>query len=217
MPAKHPTTASGLPDRFRADYLAIASRVPTGARVLDVGCGSGELLALLRETKGVDGRGLELQSDLAGRALAKGLSVVQGDAAEDLELFPDNAFDVAILSKTVQQMRQPAHILAELARIAPEIIVSFQNHGQWSRRLSFVRQGRMPGPKPWHSDDMLHPCTAIDMTDLAAQLNLSVIAMAPVRGSDVGAFRTRGLSRLNWNADEVILHMGRHPSGGRAP
>jgi len=199
----------GLPRNFRADWLAIAERVPDAARVLDVGCGTGELLSLLRDLKSVDGRGLELASDLAGQALAKGLSVIQGDASEDLELFPDNSFDVAILSKTVQQMREPSRILGELARIAPEIIVSFQNQGRWTRRLAFIRTGRMSGASAWYSDDMLHPCTAIDMVDLAGRLGLSVVAMAPVSGGEVGAFRERGLARLNWNADEVILHLKR--------
>ncbi|MEM7767645.1 MAG: methionine biosynthesis protein MetW [Pseudomonadota bacterium] len=202
-----------LPTHFRADYLAIADRIADGARVLDIGCGTGELLSLLRDLKHVDARGLEIASDLAGQALAKGLSVIQGDASEDLELFPDDSFDVAILSKTVQQMRAPAQILAELARIAPEIIVSFQNQGRWTRRLSLIRTGRMSatgrGARAWHSDDMLHPCTAIDMADLAGTLGLDVVAMAPVKGGQVGAFRTTGLARLNWYADEVILHLKR--------
>ncbi|MEM0984703.1 MAG: methionine biosynthesis protein MetW [Pseudomonadota bacterium] len=195
--------------RVRADYLAIADRIADGARVLDVGCGSGELLSLLRDLKRVDARGLELASELAGLALAKGLSVIQGDASEDLELFPNDSFDVAILSKTVQQMRQPAQILSELSRIAPEIIVSFQNQGRWTRRLSLIRTGRMSGAKAWHTDDMLHPCTAIDMVDLAGGLGLAVEAMAPVQGGEVGAFRQGGLARLNWYADEVILHLKR--------
>jgi methionine biosynthesis protein MetW len=86
----------------RPDHEAIAGRVRQGARVLDVGCGDGALLDLLKSSRGVDARGLELSSETAGIALARGLSVIQGDADSDLELFPDDSFDVAILSQAVQ-------------------------------------------------------------------------------------------------------------------
>ncbi len=193
----------------RADHLAIMSRVPQGARVIDIGCGDGALLALLRDRLGVDARGLELSSELAGRALARGLSVIQGDADNDLEIFPDNSFDVAILSKAIQQMRGPENVLSELARIAPEMIISFRNFGHWSRRFALVRSGRMPAAPAWHAEDTLHPCTASDMVDLAHALDLEVVAMAALTQGTVSSFRARGLSRLNWSADEVILHLAR--------
>ena len=195
--------------RVRADHLAIASRVPEGARVLDVGCGDGGLLALLKSTKHVKARGLELSPQLAGDALARGLSVIQGDADSDLEVFPDDGFDVAILSKAIQQMRRPVFVLQELARIAPDMILSFRNYGLWRRRLSLLGTGRMPGHREWHDEAALHPSTARDMIDLAEATGLEIVAMAPVRGDHVGAFRAGGLSRLNWGADEVILHLRR--------
>ncbi|WP_300394817.1 methionine biosynthesis protein MetW [Henriciella sp.] len=195
--------------QIRADHLAIATRVPQGVRVLDVGCGNGDLLALLKSEKGVNARGLELSPEEAGVALARGLSVIQGDADSDLEVFPDNGFDVAILSKAIQQMRRPVFVLQELARIAPEMIVSFRNFGLWQRRFSLVTSGRMPGHRDWHHEGALHPSTARDMIDLTSALGLETVAMAPMRGDHVGAFRRTGLSRLNWGADEVILHLRR--------
>ncbi len=194
---------------IRADLLAIAGRVSAGVRVLDVGCGDGALLELLREKQGVDGRGLELSSDLAGRAVARGLSVIQGDADSDLDLFPDDSFDVAILSKTIQQMRDPAHVLEQLGRIAPEVLVSFRNLGRWSRRWHLLWHGRMPAPPSWYDAEALHPCTASDMTALARRLGLRTVAMAPVGDGKVGAFRQGGRAWINWRADEVILHLAR--------
>ncbi|MGB3626827.1 MAG: methionine biosynthesis protein MetW [Henriciella sp.] len=195
--------------KLRADHEAIAAIVPQGARVLDVGCGNGDLLQLLRERKQVDARGLELSSELAGLALARGLSVIQGDADSDLEVFPDDGFDVSILSKAIQQMRRPDFVLEELSRIAPDVVVSFRNYGLWSRRLSLLQSGRMPGHRVWHDEAALHPSTARDMIELCRELGLETVAMAPVNAGKVGTFRENGLSRLNWAADEVILHLRR--------
>jgi len=193
----------------RSDHLAIIARVGEGRRVLDVGCGDGAVLALLRIERKVDARGLELSSDAAGQALARGLSVIQGDAETDLELFPDDAFDVAILSRTLQEMRRPGQVLEDLARIAPEMIVSFRNYGRWTRRLSLLSRGRMPGRDRWHSESGLHPCTCADMVSLARELGLEVIAAAPVTRGQVGTFRSHGLGWLNLKAEDVILHLGR--------
>ncbi|MEM5516084.1 methionine biosynthesis protein MetW [Henriciella sp. AS95] len=197
------------PSLSRADHKAIAERVPEGARVLDVGCGNGDLLALLVAERNVRARGLELSGELAGAAMARGLSVIQGDADSDLEVFPDNGFDFAILSKAIQQMRRPHLVLRELARIAPDVIVSFRNYGLWRRRLSLFSSGRMPGHRIWHDEAALHPSTARDMVELCGDLGLETVAMAAVRDGKVGGFREAGLSRLNWGADEVILHLHR--------
>lgn len=194
----------------RADHAAIASRVPEGARVLDVGCGDGSLLALLRDERGADARGLELTGEGVGTCLARGLSVIQGDADKDLEIFPDDGFDVAIMSKAMQEMRRPDYVLRELARIAPAIILSFRNYGHWRRRLSLLVSGRMPSPREgdWCAPSALHPSTAADMAALAEALGLTLKAAAPVSASHVGAFRS-GVGALNLTAQDVILHLGR--------
>ncbi len=195
----------------RPDHVAIASRIRDGAKVLDVGCGDGALLALLASNKAVDARGLELSGEGAQACLARGFSVVQGDADELLALFPNDGFDVAILSKTIQEMRRPAEGLANLARIAPEVIVSFRNYGHWRRRIGYVVRGRIPAPRKgeWHDAEALHPSTARDMWDMANSLNLRLAAMAPVSAGQVGAFRAGGLGRLNWGAEDAIFHLMR--------
>ena len=114
---------------LRPDLAAIAQLIAPGARVLDVGCGDGALLAELRAAKQVDGRGIELSAANVAAAVARGLSVVQGDADADLADYPGAAFDVAILSNTLQAMRAPAVVVNELLRIARAAVVSFPNFG----------------------------------------------------------------------------------------
>lgn len=193
----------------RADHLAIASRVSQGARVLDVGCGDGALLALLRDERGADARGLEIDSAEAGLALSRGLSVVQGNAETDLDIFPDDGFDVAILSKAIQQMRRPAQVLAELTRVAPRVIISFRNYGYWQHRFHLLADGRIPSRPSWYDEGALHPCTWADILDLAVVTGLKVSAAASVSGGKVAPFRSSGFARLNWAADEVIAEFER--------
>jgi len=118
------------PSGSRVDLLVVANMVEHGARVLDVGCGDGELLRLL-ETRGVDGRGIELSREGVNECVAKGLAVVQGDADTDLEDYPDDVFDFVILSQTVQATRQPRVVLEHMLRIGRHAIVSFPNFGHW--------------------------------------------------------------------------------------
>ncbi len=193
----------------RLDHLAIASRIKPGAKVLDVGCGDGALLALLKRECEVDARGLEISEAGVQACLAQGFSVVQGDADIDLEVFPSDGFDVAIMSKSIQDMRRPGLVLKELARISPDVIVSFRNYGHWKRRVSLLTSGRIPAPRggAWHDPEALHPSTAADLADLARSCGLTIEAMAPVSHRRVGRFRSGGLAQLNWGAPDAILHL----------
>src|SRR6201984_2333241 len=119
------------PGGSHVDLLVVADMVARGARVLAVGCGDGELLRLL-ESRGVDGRGIELSREGVNRCVSKGLAVIQGDADADLANYPDDAFDYVILSQTLQATRQPRVVLEHLLRIGRRAIVSFPNFGYWS-------------------------------------------------------------------------------------
>ena len=129
---------------LRPDLVAIADMVQEGSKVLDIGCGDGTLLEYLVHTKGVDGRGLELSQQNVNQCVARGLSVVQGDADTDLGEYPSGIFDVVILSQTIQATRHPRLVLNELLRIGKHVIVSFPNFGHWRVRLSLLFLGRMP-------------------------------------------------------------------------
>jgi len=128
------------PGGARVDLLVVAEMVAPGAKVLDVGCGDGELLRLLAETRGVDGRGIELSREGVNECVAKGLAVIQGDADTDLSDYPNDAFDYVILSQTLQATRHPRIVIEHMLRIGRHGIVSFPNFGHWGIRLQLLRQ-----------------------------------------------------------------------------
>jgi methionine biosynthesis protein MetW len=197
----------------REDFREILRLVRPGARVLDVGCGEGELLDLLTREKRVDGQGLEISPQGVAACLAKGLAVVQGDGDRDLDHFPARAFDYAVLSKTLQQMRDPRHVLSELLRIADQAIVSVPNFGHWRMRLSLMARGRMPEtralPDPWYATPNIHLCTLRDFTDLCRELDLRVDACAALAdGKPARAIDPSGLTE-NWRAETALFLLSR--------
>lgn len=166
------------PQPLRPDLAAVAAAVPEGARVLDIGCGDGALLAWLRDTKAVEGRGIELDASDVAAAVGRGLAVVQGNADTDLIDYPDAAFDVVILSNTLQAMQRPRAVVEQLVRIGRQAVVSFPNFGHWRVRMSLALGGRMPVtrslPVSWHETPNIHFCTIADFEALAAEMGLTV-------------------------------------------
>jgi methionine biosynthesis protein MetW len=163
---------------LRPDLAAIAEMIPAGARVLDIGCGDGALLEYLVTVRQVDGRGLELSQQNVNACVARGLSVVQGDADTDLADYPSGVFDVAILSQTIQATRRPRQVLNQLLRIGRRTVVSLPNFGHWSVRLSLLAKGRMPVTKAlgyaWHDTPNIHLCTIADFVALAREAGAKI-------------------------------------------
>lgn len=151
---------------LRPDLAIIADHIAPGSRVLDVGCGDGALMSALRDGKRIDARGLELDAANVAAAMARGLSVIQGDADVDLADYPDRSFDHAILSQTLQTCRAPDKVLDHLLRIGTRAFVSFPNFAHWRVRLSLLWGGRMPVtkllPEQWYDTPNIHHVTVDD-------------------------------------------------------
>lgn len=171
----------------RVDLQVVADMIAPRARVLDVGCGAGELLELLQTDKQVDGRGLELSQRGVNECVSRGLSVVQGDADRDLVFYPDEGFDYVVLSQTLQATHNPKAVLDELLRIGRRAIVSFPNFGHWRVRLWLLFRGRMPVtkdlPHSWYDTPNIHFCTIRDFVNLCDELGATVESAAALDGN----------------------------------
>ena len=190
----------------RSDYAIIGEIVEPGTRVLDLGCGEGELLEWLAANKGVDARGVEIAGAKVQRAIARGVSVFQSDIDQGLADYPDRAFDYVILSQTLQETRHPRQVLREMLRVGRRGIVAFPNFGHWRVRASMLTSGGAPRtklfPYDWYDSPNIHFLTVHDFENLAAIEELIVerryflaghrkVSMLPNLMAEVAVFLVR--------------------------
>lgn len=156
----------------RSDYAIISELIEPNTRVLDLGCGEGELLDWLAQNKNVDARGVEISGQRAQQAIARGVSVFHSDLEDALADLPDQAFDYVILSQTLQETREPLKVLRDMLRVGRRAIVAFPNFAHWSVRLAHLFTGRAPKtklfPHDWYNSPNIHFLTVDDFESLAA-------------------------------------------------
>jgi methionine biosynthesis protein MetW len=194
---------------LRPDLAVIADSVAPGARVLDVGCGDGALLAALRDGKGCDARGMEIDSANVAECVARGLSVIQGDADKDLAFYPDASVDYAILSQTLQTTMRPAQVLDQLLRIGRQAFVSFPNFAHWKVRTSLLWNGRMPVtrllPIAWYETPNIHHATINDFRDMVKERGIKVENAWFLRGD-----RRCSPAAANFRAEHAVFLLSRY-------
>ena len=163
---------------MKKEFEVISQIIQNNKRVLDVGCGDGVLMEYLKSHQQNDVRGLEPQKELVQKSIAKGLSVIQGDAEKELFQFPKKSFDYVVLSQTLQAFLNPEEVLNQLLRIGKQTIVTIPNFGYWKVRLHLLFKGTMPVtknlPNEWYNTPNLHMCTILDFVNFCEEKKIKI-------------------------------------------
>jgi methionine biosynthesis protein MetW len=198
---------------IRVDLQMIADMIQPATRVLDIGCGDGQLLHYLVQTRNVVGRGIELSQAGVNASVAQGLSVVQGDADSDLSDYPTQAFDYVVLSQTLQATRNPRRVVSELVRIGRKAIISFPNFGHWKVRWRLLTDGRMPRTGAldyeWHETPNIHLCTILDFVDLCDRLGAKVERRISLTSGGRTSLVQRSLHVANLFGEQAVFLVSR--------
>ena len=177
---------------MKPEFKIIADLIETGTRVLDVGCGDGILMEFLKNNKKIDIRGIEISKNNVQQCIAKGLTVIEGDAEKDLSQFPDGSFDFVILSQTLQAFLNPEKVISELLRVGKKAVVTIPNFGYWKVRLHLLIKGTMPVtrtlPDEWYNTPNLHMCTIKDFFSFCENRKINLyksIALQNLKSSKI--------------------------------
>ena len=196
---------------MRADLELVAGLVPDGARVLDLGCGSGDLLEQLAH-KGCRGTGVEIDGAAFLASVRRGVAVLSLDIDEDLHAFAEDSYDVVVLSQTLQAARRPRRVMTEIARIAPRAVLTVPNFAYWRHRSELLLSGRMPVsaelPYPWHQTPNIHLSTLPDTEALLRDVGLTVAMRVLL---DQQHRPIRGTVAANLRAARAVYALTRRP------
>ena len=186
---------------MKKEFKVIASLLPDNIRVLDVGCGDGSLMDLLIKEKNIKARGLEINKENVKKCISKGLSVIEGNAETELHQFPDQSFDFAVLSQTLQAFYSPENVLKDLLRIGKSVIVSIPNFGYWKVRTSLLAFGSMPVtktlPDTWYNTPNVHLCTIKDLFKFCLEKNINMDKVVGINKNKTSEIRKSNLELKN--------------------
>ena len=179
---------SNVPEQLRFDLTIIASWIKPGSRVLDLGCGQGDLLAWLKKHKGIQGTGIEQDKEKAATCISRGLTVLQGDLKDEVLDYPDDCFDFVILSQTLQQVYQPDELLKSLARIGKQVIVSFPNFSHYRIRMQLLFKGQAPKsrqlPFSWYDTPNIRVITLADFRKFSKDVGYAIVKECAINTHD---------------------------------
>ena len=186
---------------MKPEYKIIADMITENSRVLDVGCDDGTLMEFLKENKNVNIRGIEISKDKVQTCIAKGLTVIEGDAEFDLKQFPDKSFDYVVLGQTLQAFINPEIVIKELLRVGKKAIVTIPNFGHWKVRLNLLIQGTMPVtqtlPNEWYNTPNIHMCTIKDFFKFSKTMNFKIFKSLALMNKNVSTINSSNLSFKN--------------------
>ena len=194
---------------MKNEFKVIADLIEKDKRVLDVGCADGTLMKFLKDNKNINIRGLEISKNKVQKCIAKGLTVIEGNAEKDLSQFPDKSFDYVVLSQTLQAFLNPELVINELLRVGNKAIVTIPNFGYWKIRLHLLTKGTMPItktlPDEWYNTPNLHMCTIIDFVHFVKSRNFRIFKSLALNNEDVSLINNSNLGIKNLFADLGIF------------
>ena len=194
---------------MKNEFKVISDLIEDNKKVLDVGCADGTLMQFLKENKNINVRGLEISKEKVQECIAKGLTVIEGNAEKDLKQFPDKSFDYVVLSQTLQAFLSPELVLDELLRVGKKAIVTIPNFGSWKVRLHLLFKGTMPItkslPEQWHSTPNLHMCTIKDFVNFIKSKEIKMIKTLALNNNNVSNISNNNLGTKNLFADLGIF------------
>ena len=198
--------------KMKKEFKVIADLLPNNIRVLDVGCGDGSLMSVLKNEKNIEVRGLELEKDNVQKCIEKGLPVIQGNAETELHQFPNQSFDYVVLSQTLQAFYNPDKVLQELLRIGKSVVISIPNFGFWKVRAKLLVSGKMPVtktlPNKWYNTPNLHMCTIKDLFDYCDEKNIKINKVVGINEDKTSDIKKNNLEIKNLFSELGIFLIG---------
>ena len=194
---------------MKNEFKVIADLIEKDKKVLDVGCADGILMKFLKDNKNANIRGLEISKEKVQECIAKGLTVIEGNAEKDLKQFPDKSFDYVILSQTLQAFLNPELVLNELLRVGKKAIITIPNFGYWKVRLHLLLKGTMPItktlPDEWYNTPNLHMCSIKDFVHFVKSRNIKIFKSIALNKLNASLINERNLEIKNLSADLGIF------------